>query len=79
VSSNNGLSEVNAIQEEGKFNVICQSCGKLLGINVDNKEKAFNLEERHTQNSSCTYTAIHLLRKQESNFNKTKGEIKDLI
>lgn len=50
-------------QENGKYNVICQSCGKILGINVENQEKALKIEEKHSEKTDCQYTASHLIRK----------------
>jgi hypothetical protein len=52
-------------QEIGNYNVFCQSCGKVIGLNIDSQKEAFNLEEEHSSNSQCRYTGSHIIRRQE--------------
>lgn len=52
-------------QEIGNYNVFCQSCGKVIGLNIESQEKAFSLEEEHSNDSQCKYTGSHIIRRQE--------------
>lgn len=49
-------------QDEGNYNVVCQSCGRILGVNVGNHEDALRLEEEHLEDTGCKYTGSHVIR-----------------
>jgi hypothetical protein len=48
-------------QEEGNFNVFCQSCGRVIAVNIDSNQEALELESEHTQDSDCRYTGTHAI------------------
>jgi hypothetical protein len=57
-------------QEIGNYNVFCQSCGRIIGLNIDSQEIAFKLEEEHSNNSKCRYTGSHIIRRQKKEESK---------
>lgn len=65
----------NLVQENGKYNVFCQSCGKIVAINVKNHEKALKLEANHSEDTQCKYTGTHLIKKQEQKESGKTGNI----
>ena len=75
MTGQDGISD-NFDQEAGNYNVLCQSCGKILGINVESQELAFRLEEEHTENTRCKYTGSHIIRSQKDE-NPTQNQGKD--
>lgn len=64
----------NLEQQTGNYNVFCQSCGQLIGLNIQSQQKAFQLEEKHAENTGCKYTGSHIIRKQETK-NPDKSEL----
>jgi Fe2+ or Zn2+ uptake regulation protein len=49
-------------QEEGNFNVFCQSCGRIIAVNIDSNQEALELENKHTKGSDCKYTGTHIIK-----------------
>ena len=65
MKNNTNNRKDNLVQENGNYNVFCQSCGKIVAINVKNHEKALKLEANHSEDTQCKYTGTHLIKKQE--------------
>lgn len=55
----------DAEQNEGNYNVFCQSCGQIVAINIQSQKDALELEERHTKDTRCRYSGTHVIRPQE--------------
>lgn len=53
----------NIDQESGNYNVFCQSCGRVVGVNIENHSKALDLEKDHLDNTDCVYTGTHKIQK----------------
>lgn len=50
-------------QEKGNYNVFCQSCGRIVAVNVGTHEEAISLEKDHTSESDCRYSGTHRIEK----------------
>jgi hypothetical protein len=49
-------------QESGNYNVFCQSCGRVIAINIDNHNDALDSEKEHLDNTDCIYTGTHKIQ-----------------
>lgn len=52
-------------QETGNYNVFCQSCGRVVAINIETHQEALKLEEAHSNESKCQYTGTHKIKDQK--------------
>lgn len=50
-------------QKVGNYNVFCQSCGRVVALNVEAHEEAIRLEKDHTSESDCRYSGTHRIEK----------------
>ena len=54
-------------QESGNYNVFCQSCGRIIAVNIEGHKEALDLEEDHLDNTDCVYAGTHKIEKSSSN------------
>lgn len=52
-------------QKSGNYNILCQSCGRIIAVNIDNHKKALDLEKDHLDNTECIYTGTHKIQEEK--------------
>ncbi len=59
------MSSNDIDQESGNYNIFCQSCGRIIAVNIHSHNDALDLEKDHLDTTECIYTGTHKIQEEE--------------